>query len=146
MNISSLTSSTNLDALLATDTTSTSSAADTQASGTSSTSLVDQLAQELDGSGTSTTSPLYKDTVKLLTDLASGNTSAAKADIAGLQKDLKSQSSSSSSSTTDSPLQKLLSSLSTSLDSGNASAALGTLASYLIQNGSGSGTLINTTA
>jgi hypothetical protein len=92
-------------------------------------------------------SSLAKDMTSLLKDLTSGNASAAKTDITQIQKDLQSQGASSTSdSQTTSPLDTLISKMATSLSSGSVQGALQDLASYLVQNGQGSGSLVNTSA
>jgi hypothetical protein len=145
MNISSLTT---LDLLLGIDTTSvasTVSAASTSSTTKGSTATSDS--QESDGVGAASDSPLFKDTVQLLKDLASGDTGAAKADIANLEAALKDREAlPAGSQTSDRSLGKLLDTLSTSLESGNSSGALNTLAGYLIGTGNSTGTLVNTTA
>lgn len=57
-----------------------------------------------------------------------------------------STSDSSSTSSTASPLSTLLSQISSSLSTGNTSGALQDLAGFLVQNGEGTGNLINTSA
>ncbi len=112
-----------------------------------------KLKSDLDAqSGSSpSTNSVTKDLTSLLKDLASGNTSAAKADVTSLATDVKAQeasapSGSASGSQTQSPLDTLVAKLTSSLNSGSIGSALQDVASYLIQNGQGSGSLVNTTA
>ncbi|ADW69676.1 hypothetical protein [Granulicella tundricola] len=129
------------------NTASTSTSGTGSAASTASVSNSSLSTSDLDAPSSSASSPLSKDTVQLLKDLAVGNVSAAKSDIARLQKDLKAQDgSSSSSSSSDNALNKLLTSISKSLDAGSTSDALSTLAGYLIQTGNTSGSIIDTTA
>ncbi len=94
-----------------------------------------------------TSNNLAKDMTALLKDLTSGNSTAAKTDLASVQKDLEAEEASSSSSTqTASPLDTLISKMSASLNSGSVQDALQDLASYLVQNGQGTGSLVNTSA
>jgi hypothetical protein len=103
----------------------------------------DLAAQE----STDTTGTLAKDVTSLLKDLASGNTDGAKTDITKVQKDLQSaETSSTSSSKTTNPLDALISKMEDSLSSGNIQGALQDLASYLVQNGQSSGSLVDTSA
>jgi regulatory protein YycI of two-component signal transduction system YycFG len=103
----------------------------------------DLAAQE----STDATNSLAKDVTSLLKDLTSGNTSGAKTDLTKVQKDLQSQEASSTSgSQTTSPLDTLISQMDTSLNSGSVQGALQDLASYLVQNGQGSGSLVDTSA
>jgi hypothetical protein len=107
----------------------------------------DLAAQQSAGSTTDATNSLAKDMTSLLKDLTSGNTSAAKTDIAKVQKDLQSEeASSTSSSQTTNPLDTLISNMASSLSSGSVQGALQDLASYLVQNGQGSGSLVDTSA
>jgi hypothetical protein len=97
----------------------------------------------------STESNLSKDMYSLLKDLVSGNTSAAKTDVTNLKTDLQAEeasSSSSSASSSASPLDTLVAKMSDALDSGSVQGALQDLASYLVQNGQGTGSLVNTSA
>jgi len=100
---------------------------------------------------TTTSSNLVQDTTSLLKDLSSGNASAAKTDVTNVQADLQAEdasgaSSKTSSTQTVSPLDTLVDKISDSLSSVSVSGALQDLASYLVQNGQGSGTLINIAA
>lgn len=94
---------------------------------------------------TDATNTLGKDVTSFLKDLASGDTSAAKTDLSKVQKDLQSVEASSSSQASN-PLDSLISKMADSLSSGDVQGALQTLASYLVQNGQGSGGLVNATA
>lgn len=95
----------------------------------------------------SQSSNLSKDMTSFLKDLTSGDTSAAKADLSKVKVDLKAQEASTSSSDqTTSPLDALISKMSDSLSSGSVTGALQDLATYLVQNGQGTGSLVNTTA
>jgi len=107
----------------------------------------DLAAQQSAGSTTDATSSLTKDVTSLLKDLTSGNTSSAKTDIAKVQKDLQSGDASfASSSQTTNPLDTLISTITASLNTGGIQGALQDLASYLVQNGQGSGSLVDTSA
>jgi paraquat-inducible protein B len=106
--------------------------------------LKSDLAAQESSNGSSS---LAKDMTSLLKDLSSGDSSAAKTDIAKVQKDLQSaDASSSSSSKTTNPLDTLISKMETSLNSGSVQGALQDLASYLVQNGQSSGSLVDTSA
>jgi paraquat-inducible protein B len=103
----------------------------------------DMAAQE----STDATNTLAKDVTSLLKDLTSGNTSAAKTDLSKVQTDLQSEeASSTSSSKTTNPLDSLISKMAASLNSGSVQGALQDLASYLVQNGQGSGSLLDISA
>jgi hypothetical protein len=96
-------------------------------------------------------SALGTDATSLLKDLGAGNTSAVKTDVAKIQLDLQNQqagagTSSPSNATALNPLDALAGKITDSLASGSTSTALQDLAAYLVQNGQGSGTLLNTTA
>lgn len=94
---------------------------------------------------TLTLNNLAKDVTSLFKDLASGNSSAAKSDVTKVKADLQTQDASSASSTqTASPLESLIARISDSLSSGAVPSALQDLASYLVQIGQGTGSLINT--
>ena len=97
-----------------------------------------------DLSATSSTTQLTKDLASLLKDLASGNVDESKTATSKVQQDLKTQTTSDASS---SPLNNLLSQIAGSLNSTNStSGSLQDLATYLIQNGQGTGNVVNTTA
>jgi hypothetical protein len=96
-------------------------------------------------------SAVTKDLATFLKDLASGNTTSAKSDLSQLQTDLQAEELSGktgvdSTSQTQSPLDQLVAKLSQSLDSGSVESALKDVASYLIQQGQGTGSVVNTTA
>jgi len=92
-------------------------------------------------------SNLTKDVTSLLKDLTSGDGASAKSDITQVQADLKAESTTDTSgSQTNSALSALIDKMSKSLASGGVQNALQDLASYLVQNGQGTGSLINTTA
>jgi hypothetical protein len=88
----------------------------------------------------------------LLKDLTSGNTSAAKADINTVQADLQTPDGPSvASAQTGSPLDTLIGKIADSLNSGSVQGALQDgahhdLANFLVENGQGTGSLINTSA
>jgi alkylhydroperoxidase/carboxymuconolactone decarboxylase family protein YurZ len=89
------------------------------------------------------TTQLTKDFASLLTDLASGNVTTSKSAITKVQQDLTAQSVSA----TNSPLDNLLIQIAGSLNATNSTAgSLQDLAAYLIQNGQGTGSTVNTTA
>lgn len=89
------------------------------------------------------TTQLTKDFASLLTDLASGNVTNSKSAITKLQQDLTAQSATA----TNSPLDNLLTQIAGSLNSTNSTVgSLHDLAAYLIQNGQGTGSAVNTSA
>ena len=131
--------------LLTGQTTSTSATASTTStSSTASTTAADPT--------TTATATLTKDLAALLKDLASGNVADSKTAIAKVQQDLKAQTtsdpnSSSTSTSSTSPLDTLFNQISASLNStSSTSGSLQDLATYLIQNGQGTGNVVNTTA
>jgi hypothetical protein len=95
---------------------------------------------------------LGNDLASLLKDLSSGNTSAAKADVSKVQADLQTQGASSvASAQTGSPLVALIGKISDSLNSGSVEGApqdgaQHDLAKFLVENGQGTGSLINSAA
>jgi hypothetical protein len=92
-------------------------------------------------------SNLGKDLTSLLKDLASGNTSGAKTDVSRVQVDLQAQGASGSNGAqTVSPLNSLVAKISDALSSGSVQGAIKDLSSYLVQQGAGTGGLINTLA
>jgi hypothetical protein len=97
-------------------------------------------------------SDLGNDLTSLLKDLTSGNTFAAKADVSKVQEDLQTPDASSvASAQTGSPLDTLIGKISDSLDSGSVQGvpqdgAKHDLANFLVENGQGTGSLINTSA
>ena len=92
------------------------------------------------------------DLTTLLKDLASGNTSAAKADVSKVRVDLQAQDATSiARATTGNPLDTLISTISDSLNSGSVQGApqdgaRHDLADFLVENGQGTGSLIDTSA
>jgi hypothetical protein len=97
-------------------------------------------------------SALSNDLTSLLKDLTSGNTSAAKADVSKVQVDLQTQDASSvAGALTGNPLDTLIGKISDSLNSGGVQGApqdgaQHDLANFLVENGQGTGSLINTSA
>jgi hypothetical protein len=97
-------------------------------------------------------SDLGDDLTSLLKDLTSGNTSKAQVDVSKVQADLQTQDTSSvASSQTGRPLDNLIDKISDSLNSGIVQgapqdAAQHDLANFLVENGQGTGSLINTSA
>jgi hypothetical protein len=97
-------------------------------------------------------SDLSNDLTSLLKDLTSGNTSAAKADVSKVQVDLQTQDASSvAAAPTEKPLDTVISKISDSLNSGSVQGApqddaQRDLADFLVENGRGTGSLINTSA
>jgi hypothetical protein len=95
---------------------------------------------------------LGDDLASLLKDLTSGNTSAAKADVSKVQADLQTQDTSSVAATqTGSTLDALIGKISDSLNAGSVQGApqdgaQHDLATFLVENGQGTGSLINTSA
>lgn len=95
---------------------------------------------------------LGKDLASLLKDLSSGNTSAAKADVSKVQADLQTQDTSSvADPQTGSTLDALIGKISDSLDADGVQGAprdgaQHDLANFLVENGQGKGSLINTSA
>jgi DNA polymerase III delta subunit len=109
----------------------------------------DLTAQQASTSNSSST--LTQDVTSFLKDLTSGNTTDAKSDLAKIKTDLQDQDAAdltggSSSTQNSNPLDTLISKLSDSLSSGSVQGALQDLASYLVQIGQGTGSLVNTTA
>jgi len=97
-------------------------------------------------------SDLGDDLTSLLKDLTSGNTSAAKTDVSKVQLDLQTQhASSDAGAPTANPLDTLIGKISESLNSGSLQGApqddaQHDLADFLVENGRGTGSLINTSA
>lgn len=95
---------------------------------------------------------LRNDLTSLLKDLTSGTTSAAKADVSKVQADMQTQDAPSfATAQTAIPLDSVISEISQSLDSGGArggpqNGPQHNLASFLVDNGQGKGSLINTSA
>jgi hypothetical protein len=95
---------------------------------------------------------LGNDLASLLKDLNSGNTSAAQADASKVQVDLQTQDASSVAGTPSAkPLDTLIGQISDSLKSGSVQGAIldgaeHDLANVLVENGQGTGSLINTSA
>ena len=91
-----------------------------------------------------TASQLTKDLAALLKDLASGNVDESKTSVAKVQQDIQAQTPTPPLHL---PLDNLLTQISTSLNSTNStSASLQDLDTYFIQNGQGTGNIVNTTA
>jgi hypothetical protein len=114
---------------------------------------LDRFKADLQAQTASTLSgDLGNDLADLLKDLTSGNTSAAKADASKVQLDLQAQNSPSVAGTpAGSPLDTLIGKISDSLDSGSLQrapqdGAQHDLANFLVENGQGTGSLINTSA
>jgi hypothetical protein len=97
-------------------------------------------------------SHLGNDLTSLLKVLTSGDTSAAKVDVSKVQADLQTQDASSvAGAQTGSPLDTLIGKISDSLNSGSVQDApqdgpQHDLANFLVENGQGTGSLINTSA
>lgn len=97
-------------------------------------------------------SDLSNDVTSLLKDLNSGHTSAAKADVSKVQVDLQTQDTSSvAGPSTGIPLDTLISKISDSLNAdslegASQDGARHDLAEFLVENGRGTGSLINTSA
>jgi hypothetical protein len=95
---------------------------------------------------------LGNDLASLLKDLNSGNTSAAQADASKVQMDLQTQDASSVAGTpSGKPLDTLIGQISDSLNSGSVQGAIldgaeHDLTNVLVENGQGTGSLINTSA
>jgi hypothetical protein len=114
---------------------------------------LDRFKADLQAQTASTlSSELGNDLASLLKDLNSGNTSAAKADASKVQVDLQTQDASSVAGTsTGNPLDTLIGKISDSLNSGSVQGApqdgaQHDLANFLVENGQGIGSLINTSA
>jgi predicted HNH restriction endonuclease len=106
----------------------------------------EESALSVDVSKASSTN-LTKDVTSLLKDLKSGDSVSAKSDLAQVKADLQAASTTdTSSSDTNNALSALIDKMSKSLSSGSVQGALQDLASYLVQNGQGTGSLVNTTA
>jgi hypothetical protein len=97
-------------------------------------------------------SDLDSDLTSLLKDLTSGNTSAAKADVSKVQADLQTQDASSiASAQAGGPLNTQIGKISDSLNSDSIQGApqdqaQHDLANFLVENGQGTGSLVNTSA
>jgi hypothetical protein len=97
-------------------------------------------------------SDLSNDLTSLLKDLTSGNTSAAKADVSKVQVDLQTLDASPvAAALTGKPLDTVISKISDSLNSGGVEGApqddaQHDLADFLVENGQGTGSLIDTSA
>lgn len=97
-------------------------------------------------------SDLGDDLTSLLKDLTSGNTSAAQVDVSKVQADLQTQDASPvANAQTGRPLDSLIGEISDSLNSGTVQGApqdlaQHDLANFLVENGHGTGSLINTSA
>ena len=97
-------------------------------------------------------SGLGDDLTALLKDLTSGNTSAAKADVGKVQADLQTHDASFvTDARTGGPLDTLIGKISDPVDSGSVQGApqdgaRQDLADFLVENGQGTGSLINTSA
>jgi cytochrome c5 len=95
---------------------------------------------------------LGNDLASLLKDLTSGNTSAAKADVSKVQANLQTQDTSSvAAAQSGSTLDALIGKISDSLNAGSVQGApqegpQHDLANFLVENGQGTGSLINTSA
>ncbi len=95
---------------------------------------------------------LGNDLASLLKDLASGDTSAAKADVSKVQGDLQTKDTSSGAAPqAGSALDSLIGKISDSLNAGGVQgapqdSAQHDLANFLVENGQGKGSLINTSA
>jgi hypothetical protein len=95
---------------------------------------------------------LGNDLASLLKDMTSGNTSAAKADVSKVRADLHVQDDpSDASGQTGSPLDTLIGKIADSLNSDSVhdepqDKAKHDLANFLVENGQGTGSLINTSA
>ena len=97
-------------------------------------------------------SDLGSDLASLLKDMTIGNTSAAKADVSKVQADRQTQDASSvADAQTGGPLDSLIGKISDSLNSGSVQGASRDgaqhdLANFLVENGQGAGSLVNTSA
>jgi hypothetical protein len=95
---------------------------------------------------------MSSDLASLLKDMTTGNTSAAKADVSKVQADLQTQDASSvDGAQTESPLNTLVGKISGSLDFDNVQGAeqdgaQRDLANFLVENGQGTCSLVNTSA
>jgi hypothetical protein len=118
---------------------------DTTGAKTDLAKLKTDLKAEEASTASSTSNKLTTDVTSLLKDLTSGNTSAAQKDVTQVQTDLQAQGASSSTKTP-SALDTLVTKMSASLSSGNTDEAMQQLASYLVQNGQSTGSLVNTSA
>ena len=113
---------------------------------------LDRLNADLEAQTASLSSDLGNDLTSLLKDLTSGNTSAAKADVSKVQVDLQSQDVSSGGGVpSGNPLDTLIGKISDSLNAGSVPGAAQDgaqhdLANFLVENGQGTGNLINTSA
>jgi len=112
---------------------------------------LDAFKADLQAQSTPTlSSDLGNDLTSLLKDLTSGNTSAAKADVSKIQVDLQTQDASSVAGVPpENPLDTLIGKISESLNAGSVEGApqdgaQHDLANFLVENGQGTGSLINT--
>ncbi len=113
---------------------------------------LDRFNADLQAQTAPLSSDLGNDLTSLLKDLSSGNTSAAKADVSKLKVDLQTQDASSvGGAPAGNPLDTLIGKISDSLNSGSVQGApqdgaQHDLANFLLENGQGTGSLINTSA
>ena len=98
------------------------------------------------GTGSHSSPPLSTDTIQLLTDLSSGNFTAAKSDVAKVQEDLQTRQPPATSTSSDSSLTRQLNSLKESLEAGKTGDALNILTGILSQSSNVSGSIVNTSA
>ena len=96
-------------------------------------------------------SDLGDDLTSLLKDLTSGNTSAAQVDVSKVQADLQTQDASSVANAQTEAADNLIGKISDSLNSGSVhgapqDGAQHDLINFLVENGQGTGSLINTSA
>jgi hypothetical protein len=113
---------------------------------------LDRFNADLQAQTDSLSSDLGNDLTSLLKDLTSGNTSAAKADVSKVQVDLQSQDASSAGGApSGNPLDTLIGKIADSLNSGSVQGAAQDgaqhdLANFLVENGQGTGNLVDTSA
>jgi hypothetical protein len=113
---------------------------------------LDRFNEDLAPAAPTLSSDLGNDLTTLLKDLTSGNTSAAQADVSKVQADLQTRDASSvASAQNGSPLDSLIGKISDSLNSDSVhgapqDGAQHDLINFLVENGQGTGSLINTSA
>jgi hypothetical protein len=113
---------------------------------------LDGFKADLETQAATLSTDLGNDLASLLKDMTSGNTYAAKADVSKVQADLQTQDASSiASAQTGNSLDTLIGKISDSLNSDSVQGAphddaQHDLANFLVENGQGTGSLVNTSA
>ncbi len=112
---------------------------------TSTASVILSTASIPAGAGSQASPPLSTDTIQLLTDLSSGNFTAAKSDVAKVQQDLQNRQPAADTSSS-STLLKQLNTLKSTLEAGNTADALNILTGILAQSSNIAGSILSTSA